>query len=519
MLDVLQNFLTACFFVVGCIFCITWLLKHASQQLRETLDSARRTLTPKAVVPKNKEKKKKKEEGEGENENEEVGEGEEENTDDNQQNQESPLVSFGPRLDQIVPLVCRTRVVINDIIIPWFTVAFVLGFAVSIGLYLLYADSDPSDGNEHEDPGFVLHANDPVTNNVPYYTAANYVNQKKKQRVPILGCTHYHLIDPVHNAVLKSVRLVPNGLVPVSSENGQGGKSLSRPVATPYAIDDIREEARTLCMIGKDDMLYVNMGEEGDPIAYEKYLNKPVLWQLKRNGNDQVNSNGESWLRNALSSAVFVDNNQSRFYRVAVVHQKHGDVRYRLHPMIVSEQNLLDAIEQWYHDMLVTAEQTRLLQDPACLCPEHFGIVGSGLYFRYYPSQQKWRILLHPKISRDLTQPNHVSHVRYSPNIAFPYKVDIMYNPGKLTHYNHAEVQYLDPTVIPAVTFPKHLEEEPLVHMLIRLTDPSQQQLLQKLQIMENWIGDDLACFHHCAAMDDKIAEHAPEDLKMYKFW
>jgi hypothetical protein len=452
LLDFVQQTLTTAFLVAGFVWVITWLIKTAAGHVADAVTKLERARQ--ATVP--------------------------EGVDGGRQS-------------------------IVRLLIPYLSIIAVIVLSVVIGCVLLWSSSGQGVVIDVEDEGLVLRKNDPDANFIPYYTASLYINEIKKQQIPLVDCFYHHAIDTVHLGVLKSPRQEATDAVAV--------KTIS--IVSPYAVDKTREEARTLCVA--DAKLPGKYFNTSDAIFMMKQQNFIPLnaWNGKRRITNI------SWIEHALITAILLSENGTRYARVVSAFTRQ-DV-YTFEPQILNLELFLETVTSYYNQMVDYSRTHRLLSDPPCLCMPHFGIVGSGLFLRYHDHQ--WQLILHPNVTRNLTRPGTVTHIDYGIALEFPYFVDALYNVDEVTHYNRIEVQYIDlsgpidPNDILGI---KKVNDVLGIKALLLLAEEGGSLLFHHFEDMiqsQEWTGDEVACFYHCSSIEERFTDSIPEDINMYSFW
>lgn len=126
---------------------------------------------------------------------------------------------------------------------------------------------------------------------------------------------------------------------------------------------------------------------------------------------------------------VFVDTRGEMHYRVLI-----QDVpRRSFRPALLSHEELVELLNVWYREVRRRLRGTKLEEIP-CVCPQHLGIIGSGLFFTRTPTLLRhapynagnWRILVGMQIDRlSGKSVNSSARLPYSEAIhAFPALVD-----------------------------------------------------------------------------------------------
>ncbi len=382
----------------------------------------------------------------------------------------------------------------------------VLVFAFALGYWLLMGNAivssphavtleDAIDGGGAEEQGL-----GPVrvfNNSVHYFLSAKFGVNMKREMVPLVSCQHYPAIDAVHAKIL-GARITPLATTAVSDPQA---KAAADPM-TEYAVDNVRERARGMCVLEQSAVVSVDDHEQG----HSEHLARLLFWEL------QPNPQSTAWFSDAPIEAAIVTEHGERYYRVMMV-QKNV-----VGPMVVSEKDLLNAAHEWYFQMMTQATQERLIEDDPCICAEHFGILGSGLFFTYAEATQSWRVELHTGVTRNMTQPHRGSHLSYSDKLPFPYPVDKKYAVGDVPHYGRVMVTYLDPVAL--FETPKGRSEvqaelnadrtnallnlASLVNLTRVMNNPASSAVItRELVDFEN------GCYHHCHAMATVVAQRA----------
>lgn len=154
---------------------------------------------------------------------------------------------------------------------------------------------------------------------------------------------------------------------------------------------------------------------------------------------------------------VFVDAFGSLHYRV-FAHDGQGKMRLAL----LEHAKIVDLLTEWDRQVQKAMRGTKLADYP-CICPQHFGIIGSGLYFTPEKSLLRhatrvallnWRVLANMAVKREtLKSENVTARLPFTETIhIFPAVVDYTIVPDDtsriITHPSGVWFEAYEPSII-----------------------------------------------------------------------
>jgi hypothetical protein len=159
-------------------------------------------------------------------------------------------------------------------------------------------------------------------------------------------------------------------------------------------------------------------------LTFGRYMDRDPL--PARLSADQVAAIAQ--LRPRVAHA-FIDTRAQLFYRV--VSWERGSFR----PVLLAHSDLMAALEGLSNQVNERFDSPREYRR-MCVCPEHFGIVGSGLFFtpdiedceHTMPGEARWRVLAGVAVGAKDREARHTNtgHVSFTKHVArFPAEVDL----------------------------------------------------------------------------------------------
>lgn len=309
--------------------------------------------------------------------------------------------------------------------------------------------------------------------------------------VPYIACQHHPAVGALH-----------------ASELGER-----------HAGDAAVARARELCVLEAARLLRVD-DSANRQTRHALHLERPMLWELP------ARERQPRWYDDALVDRVFVTEAGERYYRVYAIARDTESAPHGLRPVVVAERELLAALERYAREMAIEARVENLRPDDPCLCPEYFGILGSGLQFVHDTEADTWEIVLDATVTRNLTTPHApVKLARYSDKLGFPYRVNRSLGAHPADYYGRVNVKYVSLDALATAWQPRaqntNLAVRPddaagLALVLHVETALANKAIAAEAQVESAFSGKKNDCLQHCLAVAQRIEaayarDHAEE--------